>query len=147
MLNHTQALFYDRSAGEAEVVTFNRDGHVVHTRRHTGWSKRWDRFVVGRFLRNQPHLRHALLYDRTSGRAALVTFDYAGHFAQGAPMQLRTTWDAIVVDALVEPSVSGGQWQAFLYDRGAGEAAIVGFQSVHDVDLGYTGFGKSWDIV
>jgi hypothetical protein len=147
MPSKTQALFYDRSAGEAEVVTFDRDGHILHTRRHAGWQKTWDEIVVGRFLRNQPHLRHALFYDRTSGAAVLKTFDYAGHFAQGAPMRLRRTWDVIVADSLIDANTSGGQCQTFVYDRNAGEAAILGFQSAHDVDCGHTGLRKSWDIV
>jgi hypothetical protein len=139
----SQILLYDREAGQAAVVGFDANGAKNLDHINTGWSKSWDIIVPGNFLENG--LSQILLYDRKAGHAAVVGFDANGaknldHINTG----WSKSWDVIVVGHFVATTLA--QSQILLYDREAGQAAVVGFDhnGVTNLDHNNTGWSKGW---
>lgn len=141
------ALFYDDQAGEAAVVTFDANGDISKSWEFKGWRKTWQ-FVPGRFTSasfGESEVREILLYDRLAGEAITLTVSSDGHVLQSPIMTFRTSWDLIAARNLLPYGTDKIQRdQAFLYDRAAGEAAIVDLGG--SVSHTLTGFRKSWDL-
>jgi hypothetical protein len=98
---------------------------------------------------------NVLLYDREAGEADVVGFDASGNMnLDWTNKGWRTSWDKIVVGHFVprDPNPRdhrAPRHQLLLYDRNAGEADVVGFNSTGETDLDTTntGWRTSWDEI
>jgi hypothetical protein len=98
---------------------------------------------------------NVLLYDREAGEADVVGFDASGNMnLDWTNKGWRTSWDKIVVGYFVprDPNPRdhrAPRHQSLLYDRNAGEADVVGFDSTGEMDLDRTnsGWRTSWDEI
>ena len=163
----SKVLLYDRQAGEADVIGFDASGTMNLDWTNSGWRTSWDKIVAGNFVpgRTDPRDHRAprhqvLLYDRTAGEADVVGFNSTGEMnLDTTNTGWRTSWDEIVVGHFVSTGIWGDvgvggfhgdvRQQLLLYDRGAGEADVVGFDSTGKVNLDTTnsGWRTSWDQI
>jgi len=140
-----QVLLYDRNAGQAAIVAFNDHGKVKLDTINNGWRKTWDLLIPGNFIRTDR--QQVLLYDRNASHADIVAFDTHGHVALDTPNgDWGASWNIIVAGNFTK---KGGYQQALLYDRNAGQAAIVAFDSHGKMNFNATngGWRKTWDVI
>jgi hypothetical protein len=98
---------------------------------------------------------NVLLYDRSAGQADVVGFDASGNMnLDRTNSGWRTSWDRIVVGNFVPRPPNPRdhrtpRHQLLLYDRSAGEADVVGFDSTGEMNLDTTnaGWRTSWDEI
>ena len=140
-----QVLLYDRAAGQGDVVGFNASGRTnLHTT-NTGWRTSWDLITAGRFVGNGRS--QIVLYDRTAGHADVVGFNNVGkevNLDTGNDGWL-TTWDVMVAGSFI----ANGRDQILLYDRAAGQADVLGFNSAgrSNLDTVNTNLRTSWTSI
>src|SRR5580658_8521668 len=63
-------VFYNRTAGEADLIDFDATGNVALRVADRGFRKTWDMIVAGDFLKDGHS--QILLYDRSAGQADVV---------------------------------------------------------------------------
>jgi hypothetical protein len=138
-----QALLYDRAAGHADVVAFDKKGGVLLDAQNPGFGNSWDKIVAGDFLGNG---QQVLAYDRNAGQADVIAFNSKGIVSKKiANTEWRKTWDEIRVGDFTG---KGGQ-QVLLYDRAAGWADVVAFDDKGGVSLDAQNpsFGNLWNWI
>lgn len=139
----TEALLYDRMAGEADLVAFDSKGVMKLDRTHSGWYKSWSTILPTYLFPN--HGQVALCYDSNTGTANVVGFDNGGamRFVYGA--ELPKDCDDVVTGRFI----GNDRAQLLLYNRKAGEATVVGFDDRGRVNLQRTdkSWRKTWNIV
>jgi hypothetical protein len=126
-----QVLLYDRNAGEADVVGFDGNGKENLDTTNSGWRTTWDLVASGKLVGNGRS--QILLYDRSAGHADVVGFNNVGkevNLDTGNDGWL-SGWDIIVPGNFLQ----NGRDQILLYDRTAGQADLVGFDSAGKANL------------
>jgi hypothetical protein len=132
-----QILLYDRNAGQADVVGFDGNGKQNLDATNSGWRTSWNLIVSGKFVGNGRS--QILLYDRDAGHADVVGFNNVGkevNLDTGNDGWL-TGWDVIVTGNFLQ----NGRDQILLYDRTAGQADVVGFDTTGKTNLDTVNFG------
>jgi hypothetical protein len=142
-----QSLFYDRTAGQIDVVAFNPQGDEILDAQNPGIGTTWDIVEAGDFLGNGR--QQVFLYDRAAGHAEVLQFDKNGK-AIPNPIVIttfRTTWDKAVVGNFMGASKS--QQQVLLYDENAGEVDVVSFKKNggENLDGQNSGYRGARDII
>jgi hypothetical protein len=140
-----QVLLYNSNSGEADVVGFNANGTKNLDFKNTNFGN-WDTILPGAFLTNGQQ-EQVFLYNRKAGHAAIVTFDSEG---KASPPVLntgfRTSWDLLVAGHFIGNGRSDKPAGVVLYDRTAGEAEVVAFDTKGGV-ISYPtnrGFRTTW---
>jgi hypothetical protein len=113
---NSQVVFYDKGDGMLLCVDFvgmatkNLSGNQVLPGS--------DHIIAGRFFSGDQTC--ALIYNRTSGEAAVAAFAPAGHFKLDSHSGWRTSWDIVTT---LKGTIDRDQ--ALLYDRNAGDVTIL----------------------
>ena len=112
-------LFYDASAGEAEICFVDYQTGLQRKASHTGWRTTWSHIVPGRF-RDDPW-DGLLFYDRAMGDVELCRTDGLGRLLPfWAQKRWRPGWDLITPGRFV--SLEGTD--LLCYDREGGVLAF-----------------------
>jgi hypothetical protein len=145
----------DPSAGRLDLVAFDSKGGVSMDTPNKGYRASYDKIVAGyftgetrRFGVSPEMVQQILLYDRTAGEADVVAFDTKGYESLDAPSKgLSTSYDEIVVGDFI--GRGNGQQQVVLYDRNAGEADVLAFDTKGGVSLDgqNSGYRGSRDLI
>ena len=114
---------------------------------NSGWRTSWDLFVAGNFLGDGSHASAA--YDRSAGSANLFGFDAAGNMNldntfSGAP------WDIVTGGYIAGNFVGNGRMQVLIFDRDAGSADILGFETtggIPNLHTSFSGWPSSGTVV
>jgi hypothetical protein len=150
-----QVVLYGPSAGRLDLMAFDSKGGVSMDTPNKGFRASYDKIVAGYFTGetrrygvSSQRVHQILLYDRTAGEADVVAFDTKGHESLDAPNKgLSTSYDKIVVGDFI--GRGNGQQQVVLYDRNAGEADVLAFDTKGRVSLGgrNNGYRRSRDMI
>jgi hypothetical protein len=148
-----QVVLYDRNAGRLDVVAFDAKGGVSMGIPNQGLSTSYDKVVAGYFLGDERE--QVVLYDPSAGRLDLVAFDSKGGVSMDTPNKgFRASYDKIVAGYFTGEMRRYGLrlqmvQQMLLYDRTAGEADVVAFDTkgYESLDAPNKGFRTSWDKI
>lgn len=141
--HNLDVLFCDRTAGEADLYTFDGQGNPSRLRHYDGWRTTWDLLAPGDVTGTSgPEL---LVYDRDTGEAEIYAVDAQSNFSLARYEDLRPGWDAIVAG----PLTGAGQRNVLVYAKAAGHAELHGFdaQGTRSLLRSYDGWRTSWDAV
>lgn len=133
-------LLYDRTAGQAALMSIDLDGFLKQVRLLTGWRTTWHSIVPSGFPRVFG-VTGLIAYDNTAGVLTTMELDQFGNLRQLASYPTwRKTW------SLMAPIGTAG----FLaYDRAAGFAALYAVDAAGAVREAatYNDWRESWDLI
>ncbi len=142
--SRTDLLFYDPSAGEADVCFVDHRGTLARMESHSGWRKTWTHIVPGKF--SEDPWSGLLFYDRASGDLELCRTDGLGKLeSMGAWEAWRPGWD-IVTPGRFFP---GEGTDLLFYDRDGGVLALYStdLQGTVKLEREYTDQFWDWDHI
>ncbi|WP_146209832.1 hypothetical protein [Vitiosangium sp. GDMCC 1.1324] len=144
---HTDLLFYDRSAGTGTFLTTDMDGSLQLLKWHKGWRKSWTQIVSGSFLPQPTGNESLLFYDRAAGHGEFYVVDGKGGISLVAKhTNWRKSWDQIVPG----PFLKGQTFSSLIfYDRAAGQGELYRQDGQGNISLAkkYSGWSKSWNNI
>jgi hypothetical protein len=148
-----QILLYNQKAGQLTLVAFDSAGGVQKDVANNGFSTSYDKIVPGYFLGDEKE--QVVLYDPSAGRLDLVAFDSKGGVSMDTPNTgYRSSYDKIVAGNFTAESRRFGDSsvmvdQILLYDRAAGEADVVDFDTKghESLDAPNKGLSTSYDRI
>ena len=142
---HLDLLFYDATAGEAELYRTDK-GNLSLLKKHTGFRKTWQLIVSGSFGGGSGP-DDLLFYDATAGEAEFYKTDSKGNLSLlKKHTGFRKTWQAIV------PGNFGGRTirsDLLFYDATTGEGEFYKIDDAGNLSLlkKLTGFRKTWQAI
>jgi predicted Zn-dependent protease len=144
--NHTDLLFYDRTARQGEFYTTNGLGGISRLILHNGWRQTWSIIVPGNFGGNTRS--DLLFYDPTTGQGEFYTTDGNGNIQRlGSTHQgWRQTWSMII------PGNFGGSSRTDLlfYDPTTGQGEFYttdGNGNIRRLGNTHQGWRQTWSMI
>lgn len=142
--DHTDLLFYNRSAGVGQFYTTDGLGGLTELATNRGWRGIWDLIIPGNF--DDAGYTDLLLYDRDTEKGVFYATDGAGNMAKLASHSgWRASWNLIIPG-----NFNGDEYTDLLfYDRSAGEGEFYATNGTGEMtQLGsHSGWRKTWDMI
>lgn len=144
---HTDLLFYDRTAGTGTFLTTGMDGSLQLLNWHKGWRTSWTRIVSGYFLPQSTGDDSLLFYDQAAGLGEFYGMDGKGNISQ---VSRHTNWRKSWAQILSGGFLKNQSFDSLVfYDRTAGQGELYQQDGKGNISLvtKYSGMRKSWDII
>lgn len=140
-----QVVLYDSNAGQVDVVDFDANGKADMDAQNPGLGTSFDEMIAGYFIGNGRE--QVLLYNSTTGEADLVAFGSNGEKNLDTKDLSFGKWNWILPGDFL--GLKYGQQQVFVYNRSAGHAGLIAFDSEGTASPPAlnTKFRTSWDLI
>jgi hypothetical protein len=136
-------LFYDRSAGVADLYAFDGQGNAALLQHYDSWRTTWDAIAAADLSSGTGV--ELLFYDRETGEVQIYAVDAQSGFSLVGGGNWRPNWDAVAAGSLT----GGGIRNVLLYRKAAGEAELHVLDANGNPSLlrPYSGWRTTWDAI